>query len=103
MKVKILMTKVITISTRGSLAGRTTMCSQETRTRVQRTFAILVSAEIERSVVIGSYYLFCSSIRCWNPLGDALRCLAQSIRSTTTEPLRIDIRIKSTRCRCGYG
>ena len=47
MKVKILMTKVITISTRGSLAGRTTMCSQETRTRVQRTFAILVSAEIE--------------------------------------------------------
>ena len=59
MKVKILMTKVITISTRGSLAGRTTMCSQETRTRVQRTFAILVSAEIERSVVIGSYYLFC--------------------------------------------
>ena len=59
MKVKILMTKVITISTRGSLAGRTTRCSQETRTRVQRTFAILVSAEIERSVVIGSYYLFC--------------------------------------------
>ena len=54
MKVKILMTKVITISTRGSLAGRTTMCSQETRTRVQRTFAILVSAEIERS----SRYLF---------------------------------------------
>ena len=56
MKVKILMTKVITISTRGSLAGRTTMCSQETRTRVQRTFAILVSAEIEGSVAIGSYY-----------------------------------------------
>ena len=56
MKVKILMTKVITISTRGSLAGRTTMCSQETRTRVQRTFAILVSAEIERPVAIGSYY-----------------------------------------------
>ena len=56
MKVKILMTKVITISTRGSLAGRTTMCSQETRTRVQRTFAILVSAEIERSVAIGCYY-----------------------------------------------
>ena len=55
MKVKILMTKVITISTRGSLAGRTTICSQETRTRVQRTFAILVSAEIERSVAIGSY------------------------------------------------
>ena len=33
------------------------MCSQETRTRVQRTFAILVSAEIEGSVAIGSYYL----------------------------------------------
>ena len=56
MKVKILMTKVITISTRGSLAGRTTMCSQETSTRVQRTFAILVSAEIERSDAIGCYY-----------------------------------------------
>mgnify|MGYP005729638437 CR=1 FL=1 len=64
MKVKILMTKVITISTRGSLAGRTTMCSQETRTRVQRTFAILVSAEIERSVAIGSYYQFSCSL-CW--------------------------------------
>ena len=102
MKVKILMTKVITISTRGSLAGRTTMCSQETRTRVQRTFAILVSAEIEGSVAIGSYYLFSHS-RCWTPLGEALRCLAQSIRSTTTEPLGINIRIKSTRCRCGYG
>ena len=62
MKVKILMTKVITISTRGSLAGRTTMCSQETRTRVQRTFAILVSAEIEGSVAIGSYYLFFYSL-----------------------------------------
>ena len=56
MKVKILMTKVITISTRGSLAGRTTMCSQETRTRVQRTFSILVSAEIERR-----YYLVAPS------------------------------------------
>ena len=64
MKVKILMTKVITISTRGSLAGRTTMCSQETRTRVQRTFAILVSAEIEGSVAIGSFYLFFHSL-CW--------------------------------------
>ena len=37
------------------------------------------------------------------PLGEALRCVAQSIRSTTTEPLGINIRIKSTRCRCGYG
>ena len=102
MKVKILMTKVITISTRGSLAGRTTMCSQETRTRVQRTFAILVSAEVEGSVAIGSYYLFfCFPLL--NPLDEALRCLAQSIRSTTTKPLGINIRIKSTRCRCGYG
>ena len=103
MKVKILMTKVITISTRGSLAGRTTMCSQETRTRVQRTFAILVSAEIERSVAIGSYYPVLLFPLLDNPLGEALRCLAQSIRSTTTEPLGINIRIKSTRCRCGYG
>ena len=62
MKVKILMTKVITISTRGSLAGRTTMCSQETRTRVQRTFAILVSAGVEGSVAIGWYYLFSCSL-----------------------------------------
>ena len=90
MKVKILMTKVITISTRGSLAGRTTMCRQETRTRVQRTFAILVSAEIGGSVAIGSYYLFSYS-RCWTPLGEALRCLAQSLRSATTEPLGINI------------
>ena len=103
MKVKILMTKVITISTRGSLAGRTTMCSQETRTRVQRTFAILVSAEIERSVAIGSYCSVLLLPAVDNPLGEALRCLAQSIRSTTTEPLGINIRIKSTRCRCGYG
>ena len=71
MKVKILMTKVITISTRGSLAGRTKMCSQETRTRVQRTFAILVSAEIEGSVAIGSYYLFSCS-RCWTPFGRSI-------------------------------
>ena len=102
MKVKILMTKVITISTRGSLAGRTTMCSQETRTRVQRTFAILVSAEIERSVAIGCYYpvlLF----PLLESFGRRIACLAQSIRSTTTEPLGINIRIKSTRCRCGYG
>ena len=103
MKVKILMTKVITISTRGSLAGRTTMCSQETRTRVQRTFAILVSAEIEESVAIDSYYLFSCFPAVGHHLGEALRCLAQSIRSTTTEPLGINIRIKSTRCRCGYG
>ena len=64
MKVKILMTKVITISTRGSLAGRTTMCSQETRTRVQRTFAILVSAEIERSVA-GAYKLTSRRLGRW--------------------------------------
>ena len=70
MKVKILMTKVITISTRGSLAGRTTMCSQETRTRVQRTFAILVSAEIEGSVAIGSYYLF--SLPAFGPFGRSI-------------------------------
>ena len=82
MKVKILMTKVITISTRGSLAGRTTMCSQETRTRVQRTFAILVSAEIEGSVAIGSYCSVLLLPAVDNPLGEALRCLAQSIRST---------------------
>ena len=38
-----------------------------------------------------------------HPVGESALGVAQSIRCPTTEPLWIDIRIKSTKCRGGVG